>query len=144
MKNNHLLMKHWFYCLHHNAQELTVNWSDKELYDNKADGFFESFVGSNSKYIYVKYGNLSRKKKINKIELVVFDKKSMKKMDKSFKSEETGSVQLYKGLNDYKTIVFENLIYVFWMKESKYKDELFVQSLDNKLNPLNSLKKYMS
>jgi hypothetical protein len=127
------------------AQEIDVNWSDRQLYDNKMDGFFETFVGSNSKYVYARFEDLSmsRKKKATKIKLVSFDKNSMEKQGDvtMVDPKDPEAVKKYSGLVYYKAIVFENVIYVFWTKESKTKDELFIQSFDNSLNPINELKK---
>jgi hypothetical protein len=41
----------------------------------------------------------------------------------------------------WKTIVLENTIYVFWSKDSKEKDEIYVQSFNAELKTANKLKK---
>ena len=128
------------------AQEIDISWSDKQLYDNKLDGFFEYFVGYNSKYIYAKFDKLaySAKKKNSKMKLIAFDKKSMdKEADVAIKGfkENQATDKEYQGMDYYKTIVFENMVYMFWIKESSKKNELYVQTFDSKLNPLKPLKK---
>ena len=128
------------------AQEIDINWSDKQIYDNNKDGFFDAFVGYNSKYIYAKFDKLARRKsKINsKIKLVAFDKKSMDKEASiaviGYKENQSSSKN-YSGMTYYKTIVFEDIVYVFWTKMSSSKNELYVQTFDSKLNPLKPLKK---
>src|ERR1039457_1052211 len=124
------------------AQEIDINWSDKQIYDNNKDGFFDAFVGYNSKYIYAKFDKLARRK--SKIKLVAFDKKSMDKEASiaviGYKENQSSSKN-YSGMTYYKTIVFEDIVYVFWTKMSYSKNELYVQTFDSKLNPLKPLKK---
>jgi len=128
------------------AQEMKMSWSDQVLYDNKKDGFFNSYVDCNSKYIYVKYTNLTMtvNRKKSKIKMVAFDKLSMKKVsDVALMGfpENKSSGNALKGMFYYKTVIFENIIYIFWKKESKNKEELFVQSFDSKLTPLKKMQK---
>lgn len=129
-----------------NAQDLDLKWSEKFIYDNKKDGFFENFIDANSKYVYGRFTNLAMResKKEKKMKLVAFDKTTMKKVADvalvGFKENEA-SKEKYKGLDYYKTIIFENLVYVFWRKEDKGKEELYVQSFDSKLKAVNKLKK---
>src|ERR1035437_4963334 len=127
------------------AQTLDVKWTDRMIYDNKLDGFFEDFVGNNSKFVYAKFNKLTLRmnKNADKVKLVAFDKNTMKKAGETtmMDSKDPGSAKNYKDLKYYKTIVFENLIYVFWKKESKTKVELFVQTYDSKLKPVQKVKK---
>lgn len=136
--------------------QIDVNWSETMMYDNKLDGFFEEFVGSNSKLVFAKYDDLKRRrnKTTAKAKLIAYDKHSMEKVGEAtfidIKKDKKGA-EKYKGLKYYKTVVFENLVYVFWKKEAskggmfkkdvKAKDELYVQTFDGKLNPLQKLKK---
>lgn len=64
-----------------NAQTIDINWTDKMIYHNKLDGFFQSYVGVNSKYIYATFNNLSvtSNKKLKKFKLIAFDKNNMGK-----------------------------------------------------------------
>lgn len=123
------------------GQELTVKWSQKMEFDSKKL-FFNEYIGANSKYIYADFSQsgLSRKK----IKLVAFDKQTFKQVAecpiKGFPENEMNKKEL-KDLLLEKTIVFENLIYVFWIKENKEKDELFVQTFNSNLKPQNRLKK---
>ncbi len=127
------------------AQTLDVSWSDKILYDNKTDGFFQDFVGKNSNFLYAEFNKLRlvSRHKAGRLKLVAFDKKTMKKagMVTVFDTKDAASAKKYKDLVHYKTVVFEHVIYVFWTKESKDKDELFVQTFDSKLKPAQGLKK---
>ncbi len=41
----------------------------------------------------------------------------------------------------YKSVVFEDRVYVFWLKESKGKEELFVECFDDRLKRTNNLRK---
>jgi hypothetical protein len=121
-----------------NAQDLTGTWSDKEIYSKKLNGYYDDFEGSNSKYVY-STSRIGRKK----IFIVSHDKSTMKETGSValFDVKKEGDSKKYKGIRYYKTIVFENTIYVFWLIDSKLKDELFVESFDSKLKRLNPLKK---
>ena len=122
------------------AQDIDIKWSEQFIYDNKLDGFFDDFIGSNRSFIYAKFTNLSlnSKKSDKKIKLIAFDKITMKKM---------GEVNLkgYSDINNdktyYKTIVLDDIIYVLWTKKTKGTVELFAQSFDSKLKKINKLSK---
>jgi hypothetical protein len=127
------------------SQDLIAKWSEKIKYDNYKFGFFDHIVGSNSKYIFVKFNMYRNNKKADrKIRFVSFDRNTMKKVNDvpivGFK-ENKANKEDYKGLKYHKTIVFENQIYVFWIRESKKAEELFVQGLDPNLKPNKALKK---
>lgn len=131
-----------FFSMNLNAQSIDVKWSDQLAFDNKADGFFDGFVGSNSTYIYSKFSNLaiSPKKQDKKIKLVAFDKNTMKKVgDVELKGY--GKPSDKEDYKYYKTITLDNLIYVLWTKTTKQAVELYVQSFDLKLKKVNSIKK---
>ncbi|MFL5753196.1 MAG: hypothetical protein ACJ76F_07310 [Bacteroidia bacterium] len=128
------------------AQDLDLKWSETQIYDNKADGFFDSYIDANSKYVYAKFHKNARsvKKEESKMKLVAFDKTTMKKAADGplvGYPENAANKDQYKGLKYYKTIVFEDVVYVFWIKETKEKEELHVQSFDNKLKVKNKIKK---
>ncbi|MBA2610595.1 MAG: hypothetical protein H0U95_01400 [Bacteroidetes bacterium] len=129
-------------CINISAQTIDVKWSDQFIYDNKQDGFFDEFIGSNSNYIYGKFSNLALmpKKHDKKIKLVAFDKTTMKKVgDAELKGY--GNSTDKEDYKYYKTITLDNLIYVFWTKSEKEVIELYVQSFDLKLKKVNGLKK---
>lgn len=129
-----------------NAQTIDLNWSDKQLYDNKKDGFFNEFAGGNSKYVYAKYNKVSyRSSKANsKVKLVAYDKKTM---DQEFQvpikgyKENEKDKELLKGLNYYSEIVFENSVIVFLTKTEKGVTELYAQIFDEQLKSKIKLKK---
>ncbi|MEI6020624.1 MAG: hypothetical protein WCR21_05805 [Bacteroidota bacterium] len=126
--------------LFNKAQSLDINWSEKLIYDNKIDGFFDGFVGDNDQYIYAKFSNLTfRPKKYNKkVKLLVFDKKTMRKVGevklKGYEKEK-------KDLDYFSTFVFKKVVYVIWEKESKKKNEYFAESFDEMLKRTNKLAK---
>ncbi|MFN6038131.1 MAG: hypothetical protein ACK452_06665 [Bacteroidota bacterium] len=125
------------------SQSVDLAWSDMQVYDNKMEGFFSYFIGGNDKYLYAFFDNKNRNVNKRKINFVAYDTKSMAKVSDvtvvDRKNSETSKE--YRGLYYYKTIVFNDVIYTFWTKESNEKDELFVQSFDAKLKPINKLKK---
>ena len=124
------------------AQELTAKWTPKLTFDSKTL-FFQNYVDNNSKFIYAKYGQFGIGAN-KKLKLVAFDKITFKQVAevpiKGFPENEANKKEL-NDLDYYKTIVFENVIYVFWMKENKEKDELYVQTFNANLKPQNKLKK---
>lgn len=117
------------------AQSIDISWSEQFKYDNKLDGFFDSFEGANSQFVYAKFSNLAlrEKKRNKKIKLIAFDKNTMKKVGdvqlKGYGKENDGMIYL-------NTYVFEKGIYVVWIKESKKKKEYFAQAFDEKLRKL--------
>jgi hypothetical protein len=134
------------FALKLSAQELNVAWSERQIYDNRKEGFFDDFVGSNSKYVFAKFNNLARRpRKANKkIKIVAFDRVSMQEMASvavTGYSENASTKAKHMGLDYYKTIVFENMIYMFWIKDTRNRQELFVESFDGKLKPVNAIKK---
>jgi len=128
-----------------NSQKLNFKWSDKQLSDNKTDGFFDYFINSNSKYIYAKHSNFSysKRKSDRKIKLASYDKKTMDKVSsvelRGF--TEKKSSKKYKALTYYRTLVFDSCIYVFWRKEAKSKEELYVETFSPELKQLTGIKK---
>lgn len=142
MKNKTLIALLVLLSVFGRAQNIDVKWSDKFEYNNKKDGFFEAFIGSNNTYIYGKFANLALKpsKYNKKIKLIAFDKNTMKK---------AGELELkgYGGAIDkedykyYRTVTLDNQVYIFWTVEQKSVIELYVQSFDVKLKKVNPLKK---
>ncbi len=139
-----------FVVLHYcgSAQDLDLKWSEKQLYDNKKEGYFREFIEANSKYVYMKFSNLSYspsyKNVDKKLRLACYDKQTMKKVHEVFIrgfKETKGMDDEYKGLTYYKCVVFEERVYLFWKKESRDLEELFVQSFSSTLMPEKKLKK---
>ena len=130
-------------CCSTRAQSVDMQWSDMQLYDNKKDGFFSSFIGGNSKYLYAKNTNLNFTGRSGQIIFFAYDNKTMQKVaDLSvFSKKSDADRKKYEGMYYYKTLIFENILYIFWRRENKEKDELFVESYDATLKPLNKLKK---
>ncbi|MBA3899934.1 MAG: hypothetical protein H0X62_06950, partial [Bacteroidetes bacterium] len=125
-----------------NAQYLDINWSKKQIYKNSLDGFFNSYIGYNSQYVYADYHNLSvRKKNIKKLNIMAFDKNTMKVVGKLELIDPKTTKEKYKSMKYYKTLTFENIVYVFWTKQNKNKTELYAESFTNLLKRSNPLTK---
>ncbi|MBA3663689.1 MAG: hypothetical protein H0W61_05720 [Bacteroidetes bacterium] len=124
------------------SQTIDLKWSDQFAFDNKADGFFDDFVGSNSTYIYGKFSNLalSPRKQNRKIKLVAFDKVTMKKAGEA-ELRGYGKSSDKEDYDYYKTVTLNKSIYIFWTKKAKGITELYVQSFDSKLKKINGIKK---
>ena len=128
------------------SQSIDVNWSSMRNYENKKDGFFDQYIGANSKYVYAKFHKMAWKpnKANSKIKIVAYDKKTMEisssKAIIGYKENE-GSKDKYQGLEFYKGIPVENSVYLFWYKKLKGNYELYAEVLDSKLNEKIKLKK---
>jgi hypothetical protein len=125
------------------AQKLDIKWSDLQSYSNKEDGFFSYYVGGNSKYIYAMFANQTRGIRKQRLKFVAFDSKTMKKVSDATVVDRRNAEEKkkFQGMRYHKTLVFEDILYVFWIKENKERDELYVQTFDAKLKSLNKLKK---
>lgn len=142
MKKTAVLLSLILLCTNLFSQSIDVKWSDQFEFDNKKDGFFDGFVGSNNKYIYGKFSNLALipKKANNKAKLIAFDKTSMKKVGEAELAGYDKNPD-NKKYDYYKTITLNNLIYVFWTLEEKKTVSLYVQSFDINLKKVNAKKK---
>lgn len=142
MKKITLLFLISLFCISVQSQSIDVKWSQQFVYDNKKDGFFDDFVGSNDQYIYAKFTDLKLNvnKKSRKVKLLAFDKTTMAKV---------GEAQLlgYGGATDrgdyayYKAVTVMDQVYIFWTHNTKTTVELYVQSFDPRLRKVNDLKK---
>ena len=45
------------------SQSIDLKWSDQFIYDNKLDGFFDYFIGTNGNNIYARFSDLSIRRK---------------------------------------------------------------------------------
>ena len=129
-----------------NAQSIDLNWSDKQEYQNKLDGFFDEFIGGNSKFVYAKYNKMASKesKRNSKIKIVAYDKGSMNQVSQvavvGYK-ENAEDKELLKDLKYFNALIFENTVNIFWSKTEKGKCELYAQVFDQDLNEKVKLKK---
>ena len=127
-----------------NAQELTSKWSDKIELHNSKDGFFSYFLGENERFLYAYF---SKKGKSERKKIVAFDKKTMKRQ---FAAEVIGypsnlnDSKKFKGLDLYKTIVFDNVLHAFFKSDSKNSKSILVKSFSAELKVKEPLKKIIS
>ncbi len=126
-------------CLY--PQGIDIKWSEQIINDNNLDGFFDRFEGANKSNVYAKFSNrattaLTRN---HDVKLVAFDKTTMKKAgDVVLKGWGEDS---HIGYHYYKCIIFDNMIYVLWVKRADEVIELYAESFDSNLSKINSLKK---
>jgi hypothetical protein len=137
MKKQLLITAFIFTAFHFFAQEMKMTWS-QEVKMTKKTGFYNSILGRNDNLLYVKFSSYS------KIRITAFDKMTMKEKFtvpvKGFPENKATKAD-FKGLDYYRTIIFSNSVYTFWIKESKEKDELFVQTYDANLKMSKPLRK---
>ena len=113
-----------------NSQEITADWSNIQLYDDNFDGFFSSFEGFNSKYIYAKFMNIDADfRHPKKVKLFAFDKQSMDKVAAvpvlGFRQNK-GSAKEFRDLEPGNVVVFENIIYLFRRMRPRDSFPLFI------------------
>lgn len=131
-------------CVNLYSQNMDLKWSEQFIYDNKVDGFFDYYLGANSSFVYGKFSNLasSQRKKNKKVKLIAFDKTSMKKAGEA---EVFGYDDLVdetkKGMEYFRTIVLENVIYILWTVEDDGVTEVYAESYTPKLKKMTGLKK---
>lgn len=127
------------------AQVLDTKWTEKIQYDNKLDGFFDSYVGNNTQFVYAKFSNLalSRKKRDKKVKILALNKTSLKK-EGELKLVGYPQNDASKNLDFYKIITLESVVYVVWTKEEKNTVDVYVETYDPKLKKISALKKIYS
>ena len=137
MKKQLLITAFIFSTFNFFAQEMKMTWS-QEVKMTKKTGFFNAILGKNENYMYVKFLDHG------KIRITAFDKITMKEKFsvpvKGFPENKATKAD-FKGLDYYRTIIFNTGVYTFWVKESKEKDELFVQTYDATLKMAKPLRK---
>lgn len=137
MKKQLLITAFIFASFHFFAQEMKLTWS-QEVKMSKKTGFYNTILGRNDNLLYVKFSTL------RKIRITAFDKVTMKEKFtvpvKGFPENKATKAD-FKDLDYYRTIIFSNTVYTFWVKESKEKDELFVQTYDASLKISKPLRK---
>ncbi len=128
------------------AQPLSVKWSGKQFYDNKKEGFFSNYIGSNSKYIYALYANKTKRTKKERLRIVALASENMKELAAVTLVDRRDPAQKekYLGYIYEKTLVYENRLYIFWSLEKKNNISLFVEVFDDKLNRIKELQKVYS
>lgn len=124
------------------GQDFELNWTEKKTYNNKEDGYFSTFLGANESYVYSIYNNLSvskRKAKNKRIDIVAHNKESMNDAYRLKLRGEDGDVDREIVLEEkeyHKTIVLEDIVYVFWTKTVDNVLEIYAEAYDANLSPL--------
>ncbi|HQQ93986.1 MAG TPA: hypothetical protein PLQ93_05490 [Bacteroidia bacterium] len=148
MKKNLNLLLALFSAFSMNAQHLDMTWSNQMLCDNKQDGFFDEFIGSNAQYVYARFstsrlypagdnGNVSKNEKFK---VLAFDKSDMR-MAKSV------NLKGYPGNKDlddaefHSAFVFEDKIHLYYIEKKKNVIEVYGQVLDKDLRVQKAAKK---
>ncbi len=131
------------------SQNFDLQWSDKKEYTNGKDGFFKYFLGSNENYVYSIYNNLttSRKKATkSRVDIVAMDKNTMKDVHKvQLRGKEDPNRKVALEGKDYlRTIVLEDVIYVFWTKVEKNTTEIYAEVYSSQLQELIPLQEVYS
>ncbi|MBA3899165.1 MAG: hypothetical protein H0X62_02990 [Bacteroidetes bacterium] len=120
------------------SQALDVEWSPKIPYDNKVDGNFVGILGINSKYIFTRFNDIAKdfEKMEKNVRLVSFDKQTMEKVNVVTvkDSKNKANSKEYKGLTFHNYFVSEDAVYLFWIKLTFFKTEIYAETFDNDLN----------
>lgn len=134
------------------GQSLSLEWSEKIEY-KKENGFLNQLIGESDNYIYANIYDYKTKllddnsKSNIKCKLIAYNK-STKKEELAvnlmgFPNTKT-SEKVYSNLEYYKSVIQNNVMYVFWYSQqtvSMLKSELYCQTFDLTLKPLQPLKK---
>jgi hypothetical protein len=124
------------------AQDFEMEWSEKKIYENKEDGYFTGFLGSNDKYVYTIYNDLTttkRNAKKKRVDLVAQDKESMEDVHRiklRGDKENNSRIVALDGKEYHKTIILEDVVYVFWTETEKNRTDIFAEVFDENLNQL--------
>lgn len=132
-------------CYTASTQEASIEWSEKFENNGTDLGFFDQFVGESGNLIFASFAHqpgylgytTQRKPKNFQYRLVCYDKNSLKQLSqvevRPFKDE------IHNGLMLMQTIVMQNRIFVFWQKNLKNGNEIFAESFDLQLKPMQAL-----
>ncbi|MCJ8291723.1 MAG: hypothetical protein HRT58_04640 [Crocinitomicaceae bacterium] len=124
------------------AQDFDLQWSEKKTYENKEDGYFTGFLGSNEKYVYTIYNNLTttkRNAKKKRVDLVAQNKETMEDVHRiklRGDKDDPGRKVALDGKAYHKTIILEDVVYVFWTLTEKNVTEIYAEVFDADLNQL--------
>lgn len=131
--------------IYSSAQKMDTKWTEKMQYENKLDGFFDSYVGSNNQFIYAKFSNLTFKssKANKKVKILALNKNTLKK-EAELKIKGYRQNKNSNDLDFYKIITLESVVYVVWTKEEKNTVDIYLETYDAKLNKISDLKKVYS
>jgi hypothetical protein len=134
------------------GQTLNLEWSEKFEYD-KEEGFVNQLIGESDKYVYANIYDFKTKllddnsKLKIKCKLIAYNK-TTKKVELSANlmgfPDTKSSEKVYSNLEYYKSVIQNNIIYVFWYSQqtvSMLISELHCQTFDLTLKPLQPLKK---
>lgn len=103
------------------SQDLNIKWSQALPLKNNIDGFFVEFLEQNDKFIYAKFAS---RKRATQYKIVAFDKNSMKKVASVGVigyEENKKDHKKFKKLTYYKSIIYNDNIYVFYSAYNKKK-----------------------
>jgi hypothetical protein len=130
------------------AQDFDLKWSNKMIYDNYKDGFFQYFAGSTDKLVFGVHKNLAlrQKKADSKINIVAFNKSTLAKVgtiELKDKKDKARSEKL-RGYSMMDVIVMNSSIQVYWIKRDKGSITVLAESFDHYLNRDTKLSKIYS
>lgn len=127
------------------SQDLEVKWSNRMKYEDDSDGFFSSYLDVNNTFIYALYINNLNKTAtgvISKMKIVSFDKNTLSKNSSvAILGFDDPKGKMAEELTYYKTVVQNELIYVFWTKINKLDEEIYAETFDVNLKRIKGLTK---
>ena len=134
------------------GQTLNLEWSEKIEY-KKESGFLNQVIGENDKYVFANIYDYKSKllddnsKSNIKCKLIAYNKSTKKEeltVNLMGYPDTKSSEKVYSNLEYYKSVIQNNVMYVFWYSQqtvSMIKSELYCQTFDLNLKPIQSLKK---
>ena len=125
------------------TQELSFKWSEESLF-SLDDLLFHHIVGENDENIFVlstsdtlKNGFALAKKK----QLVAFNKNTLQQISTiPLKGFAENKIE-YKGLKFHTCVIQDDVVMVFWSKNSDNSEDLYVETFNSSLNRVQSIRK---
>ncbi|MFT6746884.1 MAG: hypothetical protein ACJAZ2_001229 [Glaciecola sp.] len=138
LKQITLILAVCLFAFNASSQDFNLNWSDPLKYDDKKDGFFHSYMDANDKNLYVMLYSSGLKGHMTgeygKMKVLALDVKSKKRVaEVSLLGYKENDKKSHKGLSYYKSVVFNDVIYIFWKKKSKKIVEIYMEAFDAQL-----------
>jgi hypothetical protein len=139
-------------CMVQNAfgQKLDLTWSNPIQVQRTKTGLFEKYAGANSKYYYGLFADLRTKGllqlrfKQRKFKITAFDINTSKEVATVNVFGIKGGTEdkkAYDGLVYDEALIYDDIIYVFYTKETKEIEEVYVETFSPILQRLSAVKK---
>jgi hypothetical protein len=125
------------------AQEVNVNWSDKQN-ENETKGILSNYLDANNENVFALFDKLDQGKKFENMKIVAFDKSTMKNKAEIEFIDLFNDKKLSSKFELLKVAIKEDGVYVFITKVEKEIEGLYFVKLDNNLRKVLELKNILN